>query len=250
MKIILNLLSVFALSVSALTATSDTVKAQSIPVPPSNPPAIDIVPPTPPINPTAPSAPINPTSKPAPINPTPGQQKTTQKLCASNSVEDLLPPPVGSSNNSPLSYLQQQGFRQEQDGSWACYVSDAKKEGRYYTLLRAQQNNGKLVASSFLDQGTLKEGQDNRSVDFFMTLIENQTKTNQGNRQSIRRYLESFISLVKQGKVQPSLKGYLFDQPNRGFVLYHPLSSGKLKGTAITINIDTPVSQVPVQPIR
>jgi len=72
----------------------------------------------------------------------------------------------------------------------------------------------------------------------FLMLIENHTKTSQGNRQSIRRYLEAFMSLIKQGKVLPLRRGYLFDQPNRGFVLYHPITGGKLQGTALTINID------------
>lgn len=124
--------------------------------------------------------------------------------------------------------------------SWVCYVNDPKKEGRYYTLLKVQEVDGKLIASSFLDSGSLIEGQENRSLDLFMTLIGNHTKTSQGNRQSIRRYLESFISLVRSGKIQPSRRGYLFDQPSRSFVMYHPLGSGELKGTGITININSP----------
>ncbi|MBW4632014.1 MAG: hypothetical protein KME30_08965 [Iphinoe sp. HA4291-MV1] len=172
--------------------------------------------------------------------PTAPQQKTTQKICSSDAVEDLLPPPVSQQSGSPLSYLAQQGFTQNPDGSWNCYMSDSRKQGRYYTLLKVQQINGKLVASSFLDGGILVEGQDNRSLDLFMMLIEKHTKTNQGNRESIRRYLEAFFSFVKQGKVQLSNRGYLFDQPNGGVVIYHSVTGEKLKGTGITININAP----------
>ncbi|WP_017317272.1 hypothetical protein [Mastigocladopsis repens] len=172
--------------------------------------------------------------------PTTPQQKMTQRLCSSDSVEDLLPSPVSQKSGSPLSYLAQQGFRQNPDGSWVCYVNDSRKQGRYYSLLKVQQINGKLVASSFLDDGILVEGQDERTLDLFMMLIEKHTKTNQGNRESISRYLESFFSLVKQGKVQPSGRGYLFDQTNGGVVIYHPVTGGKLKGTGITININSP----------
>lgn len=168
------------------------------------------------------------------------QQKTTQKLCSSDAVEELLPPLVSQKSGEPLSYLAQQGFTQNSDGAWVCYVSDSRQLGRYYTLLKVQEINGKLVASSFLESGMLVEGQDNRSVDLFMTLIEKHTKTNQGNRESIRRYLESFFSLVKQAKVQPSNRGYLFDQPNSAVVIYHSVTGEKLKGTAITININSP----------
>ncbi|NJM69053.1 MAG: hypothetical protein HC862_01870 [Scytonema sp. RU_4_4] len=172
--------------------------------------------------------------------PTAPQQQTTQRICSSDTVEDLLPPPVSEQSRSPLSYLAQQGFTQNPDGSWTCYANDSRKQGRYYTLFKVQQINGKLVASSFLDGGILVEGQDNRSLDLFTMLIEKHTKTNQGNRESIRRYLEAFFSLVKQGKVQLSNRGYLFDQPSGGVVIYHPATGGKLKGTAITININSP----------
>jgi hypothetical protein len=162
-----------------------------------------------------------------------------QKICSFDAVESLLPPNSKVESNSPISYLAQQGFTQSSDGSWVCYVNDPKKEGRYYTLLKVQEIDGKLIASSFLDQGSLIEGQENRSLNFFMLLIQNHTNASQGNRQSIRKYLESFISLVKQGKVKPSRRGYLFDQPSRSFAIYHPLGSGELKGTAITININS-----------
>jgi len=212
MKKTIYSLSAIALQLSALSTTSDQVVAQKAPTTP--PPRI--------IEQKAPTTP---------------QQTTAQSICSSNySIEDLLPPPAGEDINSPLSYLEQQGFTQDEDGSWVCYVSDPKKQGRYYTLFKVQQVKGKLIATFFLDQGSL--GQDNRSLDFFMAVIEKHTKTNQGNRQSIRRYLDAFLSLVKQGKIQPSNRGYLFDQPNRGFVIYHSLSSAKLQGTAITINID------------
>ncbi len=171
--------------------------------------------------------------------PTASPEKITQKICSFDAVESLLPP-LSEQSNSPISYLAQQGFTQSRDGSWVCYVNDRKKEGRYYTLLKVQQMDGKLIASSFLDQGSLIEGQENRSLDFFMTVIENYTNTSQENRQSIRRYLETFISLVRSGKIQPSRRGYLFDQPSRSFVMYHPLREGELKGTGITININSP----------
>ncbi len=171
--------------------------------------------------------------------PTASPEKITQKICSSDAVESLLPPSTEPSN-SPISYLAQQGFTQSSDGSWVCYVNDPKKEGRYYTLLKVQQIDGKLVASSFLDQGSLIEGQENRSLDFFMTLVDNYTNTTLNNRQSIRKYLETFISLVRSGKIQASRRGYLFDQPSRSFVMYHPLNAGELKGTGITININSP----------
>jgi hypothetical protein len=172
--------------------------------------------------------------------PTAPQKQTIQKICAADAVDDLLPSPVSPKSGEPLSYLAQQGFTQNPDGSWVCYVSDARKQGRYYTLFKVQQINGKLIASSFLESGILVGGQDNRSLDLFMLLIETHTKTNQGNRESIRRYLESFLSLVKQGKVQPSARGYLFDQPNGAVVVYNSVTGGKLQGTAITININSP----------
>ncbi|MBW4605993.1 MAG: hypothetical protein KME22_01915 [Hassallia sp. WJT32-NPBG1] len=171
--------------------------------------------------------------------PTASPGKITQKICSFDAVESLLPP-LSQPSNSPISYLAQQGFTQSPDGSWVCYVNDRNKEGRYYTLLKVQQIDGKLVASSFLEQGSLIEGQENRSLDLFMTLIENHTNTSQENRQSIQKYLETFISLVRSGKIQPSRRGYLFDQPSRSFVMYHPLKEGELKGTAVTININSP----------
>jgi hypothetical protein len=190
------------------------------------------------VSPT-PSPSVSPSPSPSV---SPGSEKVTQqKICSFDAVESLLPPtPSSEQSNSPISYLAQQGFTQSSDGSWVCYVNDPKKEGRYYTLLKVQELNGKLIASSFLDSGSLIEGQENRSLDFFMTLIGNHTKTSQGNRQSIRRYLESFISLVRLGKIQPSRRGYLFDEPSRSFIIYHPLGSGEIKGTGITININSP----------
>lgn len=171
--------------------------------------------------------------------PTP-PQPATQKICSLDPIENLLPPPQAKTSNSLFSYLAQEGFTQSKDGSWVCYVNDPKKEGRYYTLFKVQELNGKLIGSSFLDGGTLIEGQDNRTLDFFMKLIERHLDSSQENRQSIRKYLESFISLVKQGKIKASRRGFLFDQPNRALVLYHTLSTGELKGTAITLNIQIP----------
>lgn len=59
------------------------------------------------------------------------QENTTQKICTSDPVESLLPPLPGQtrSNNSILSYLAAQGFTQSEEGSWVCYVNDAKKRG-------------------------------------------------------------------------------------------------------------------------
>ncbi|MBD2501752.1 hypothetical protein [Anabaena azotica] len=170
---------------------------------------------------------------------TPSEQNPTQKICSSDPVENLLPPLPGQArtNNSQLSYLANQGFTQSEDGSWVCYVNDSKKEGRYYTLFKVQEVNGKLIGSSFLDGGSLTAGQDSRSLNFFMTLIENHTNINPENRQSIRRYLEAFINLVEEGKIQPSRRGFVFDQPNRALVIYHKLTTGDLKGTAITLNL-------------
>lgn len=168
------------------------------------------------------------------------QQTAKQNLCSLDIVKDLLPSSGGKQSLSAFSYLAQQDFTQKPDGSWVCYVRDNRKQERYYTLFKVQQINGTLVASSFLEGGTLSEGQDTRSLDLFMTLIENHTNTNQSNRQSIQKYLESFISLVKQGKVPPSRRAYLFDQSSRGFVVYHSVVEGKLQGTAITINITSP----------
>jgi hypothetical protein len=165
------------------------------------------------------------------------QQTTTQKICSLDPVESLLPSTQTKTSNSLFSYLSQEGFSQSKDGSWVCYVNDPKKEGRYYTLFKVQELNGKLVGSSFLENGSLIEGQDSRTVDFFMKLVEHHLDGDQENRQSIRRYLESFVSLVKEGKIKASRRGFLFDQPNRALVLYHALGSGELKGTAITLNI-------------
>ncbi|WP_414588860.1 hypothetical protein [Scytonema sp. PCC 10023] len=58
--------------------------------------------------------------------------------------------------------------------------------------------------------------------------------------QSIERYLESFISPVKQKKVAILRRGYLLEQANRAVVLYHPVKEGTLKGRAITSNINSP----------
>ncbi|KAB8314160.1 hypothetical protein SD81_039885 [Tolypothrix campylonemoides VB511288] len=199
MNIIIRLLSAFAVSASALAAVSFMAVAEEVT--------------------TAP------------------QQRTLQRICSFDPVADLLPTPQNQPTNSPFSYLAQQGFIQNPDGSWVCYVNDPKKESRYYTLFKVQQINGKIVASSFLENGSLIDGQDNRSLDLFMMLIKNHTSGTQGNRQSIRRYLEAFMSLVKQGKVPALRRGYLFDSPSRGFVSYYPLN-GQIKGTAISIDID------------
>jgi hypothetical protein len=199
MNIIIRLLSAFAVPASALAAVSFMAVAEEVT--------------------TAP------------------QQRTLQRICSFDPVADLLPTPQNQPTNSPFSYLAQQGFVQNPDGSWVCYVNDPKKESRYYTLFKVQQINGKIVASSFLENGSLIDGQDNRSLDLFMMLIKNHTKGTEGNRQSIRRYLEAFMSLVKQGKVPALRRGYLFDSPSRGFVSYYPLS-GQIKGTAISIDID------------
>ncbi|MEH2182299.1 hypothetical protein [Nostoc sp.] len=164
-------------------------------------------------------------------------QKTTQRICSLDPIEDLLPPPQTKASNSLLSYLAEQGFTQNKEGSWVCYANDPKKEGRYFTLFKVKQVNSRLIASSFLDEGSLIQGQENRSLNFFMMLIEHHTNTTKENRQGIRRYLQAFVSLVKEGKIKPTRRGYLFDQPNRAIVLYHTLSSGNLKGTGITINI-------------
>ncbi|ACC80292.1 hypothetical protein [Nostoc punctiforme] len=170
------------------------------------------------------------------------QRKTTQRICSLDPIEDLLPPPQTKANNSLLSYLAEQGFTQNQEGSWVCYANDPKQEGRYFTLFKVKRVDNRLIASSFLDEGSLIQGQENRSLDFFMMLIEHHLNTTQENRKGIRRYLEAFVSLVKQGKIKPTRRAFLFDQPNRGMVLYHTLSSGNLKGTGITINIYLPKS--------
>ncbi|WP_373526981.1 hypothetical protein [Nostoc sp.] len=165
------------------------------------------------------------------------QLRATQRICSLDPIEDLLPPPPSKPSNSLFSYLAEQGFTQNQEGSWVCYANDPKKEGRYFTLFKVKQIDGRLIASSFLDEGSLIEGQETRSLDFFMMLVERHMNTNQENRQGIRKYLEAFVSLVKQGKIKPTRRGFLFDQPNRALVLYHKLSSGELKGTGITVNI-------------
>ncbi|MDZ8224290.1 hypothetical protein [Nostoc sp. ChiVER01] len=169
-------------------------------------------------------------------------RKTTQRICSLDPIDNLLPPVQTKASNSLLSYLAEQGFIQNQEGSWVCYANDPKKEGRYFTLFKVKQVDGRLIASSFLDEGSLIQGQENRSLDFFMMLIKRHMNTSLENRQGIRRYLEAFVSLVKEGKIKPTRRGFLFDQPNRGLVLYHTLSSGNLKGTGITINISLPKS--------
>lgn len=174
--------------------------------------------------------------------PAASQQKTTQRICSLDPIDNLLPPVQTKASNSLLSYLAEQGFIQNQEGSWVCYANDPKKEGRYFTLFKVKQVDDRLIASSFLDEGSLIQGQENRSLDFFMMLIKRHTNTSPENRQGIRRYLEAFVSLVKEGKIKPTRRGFLFDQPNRGLVLYHTLSSGNLKGTGITVNISLPKS--------
>ena len=174
--------------------------------------------------------------------PAASQQKTTQRICSLDPIQDLLPPLQTKASNSLLSYLAEQGFIQNEEGSWVCYANDPKKEGRYFTLFKVKQVDGRLIASSFLDEGSLIQGQENRSLDFFMMLIKRHMNTSPENRQGIRRYLEAFVSLVKEGKIKPTRRGFLFDQPSRALVLYHTLSSGNLKGTGITINISLPKS--------
>jgi hypothetical protein len=226
MNIIVRLLGAFTFWVSAYAVIPEFALAQETPTSPQ-PGTIQ----------KTPTSPQPGTIQKTPTSPQPG---ITQKICSFDPVENLLPSPTGEPSSSPFSYLAQQGFTQTQNDSWVCYVTDDQKQERYYSLLKVQQVNGKLIASSFLKDGNFIEGQDSRSLDLFMTLIENHTKTTQGNRQSIRKYLETFITLVKQGKVSPSNRGYLFDQPNRGFVLYNTVAGGELKGTAITINISSP----------
>lgn len=177
------------------------------------------------------------TAQQAPIDSQQTTQTIAQKICAFDAVENLLPP-LSEQTNSLFSYLAQQGFTQNPDGSWVCYASTSGKPGRYYTLFKVQEIDRKVVASSFLENGQLIEGQDKRTLDLFMMLIQNHTNTNQGNLESILQYLEAFMTLLKQGKILPSERGYLFDQPSRGFVIYNRLLQGQIKGTAITINID------------
>ena len=250
MNTVIRLLGVIALQLSTLTAMSYVAVAQT-PTTPVQTPTTPVQTPTTPVQ--TPTTPVQTPTTPV-QTPTTSVQKipnpvkkittplkdTTQKICSSETANHSLPPVTGKQPNSPLSYLEAQGFTQNPDGSWVCYVNDAQKDGRYYTLFRVQQINGKLVATSFLDRGTLITGQDNRSLDLFMTLISKHTHASPDNLQSIRRYLETFTSLVEQGKIVPSHRAYLFDQPNRGVVIYHALTGGKLKGTAITINIDLP----------
>ncbi|MDB9375843.1 hypothetical protein [Nodularia sphaerocarpa] len=168
------------------------------------------------------------------------QQQTTQRICSLDAVADLLPAPPTQESNSFFAYLAEEGFIQSQEGGWVCYVNDPQKPDRYYTLFKVQEQDGQLIGTSFLENGNLIEGQESRSVDFFMTLVENHMNTSPENRQSVRRYLEAFLSLVKDQKIEASPRGFLFDQPNRALVMYHPLSTGELNGTAITINIQAP----------
>ncbi|MUG97152.1 hypothetical protein F7734_34415 [Scytonema sp. UIC 10036] len=254
MNTLAHLLSVCALSVSAMTAMSAVSTAQTTPTPSTQ---------TRPINtnstpiPSTQTQPINTNSTPIPATETqptntnttnPRSQTTnntnTQQICSYNTVEGLLPPPSNQQKNSPLSYLAQQGFVQNAEGAWVCYANDEQKPGRYYTLFKVQQINGALIATSFLDQGTPLQEQGDRTVELFMKLIQNHTKANTQNQASIQRYLSAFVSLVEQGKVQPSRRGYLFDQPSRGLVLYHPVAGGDLQGTGITININAPQNLV------
>ncbi|MCC5608626.1 hypothetical protein LC612_17980 [Nostoc sp. CHAB 5834] len=213
MNIIVRLFGAIALQISAIAATSTMAMAndKTLQVYTQEPPAASL-------------------------------RKTTQRICSLDPIEDLLPPLQTKASNSLLSYLAEQGFIQNQEGSWVCYANDPKKEGRYFTLFKVKEVDGKLIASSFLDEGSLIQGQENRSLDFFMILIKRHTNTSPENRQGIRRYLEAFVSLVKEAKIKPTRRGFLFDQPNRGLVLYHTLSSGNLKGTGITINISLPKS--------
>ena len=169
----------------------------------------------------------------------PPEQKTTQRICSLDPVADLLPPLPGKQSNALLAYLAEEGFIQNEEGAWLCYVNDPKIQDRYYTLFKVEVQDGKLLASSFLENGNLIEGQESRSIDLFMTLVGHHMSTNQENRESVRRYLETFVSLVKEQKIEASRRGFLFDQPNRALVLYHTLSSGELEGTAITINIQS-----------
>ncbi|ARV63064.1 hypothetical protein BZZ01_16145 [Nostocales cyanobacterium HT-58-2] len=237
MNIIVRLLGVCAFSVSAYATMSCLAIAQQTPTTPL--PGTTQQTPTVPPPGTTQQTPTVPPPGTTQQTPTAPQAGTTQKICSFDTVENVLPP-TGEQSPSPLSYLAEQGFTQTANGTWACYVRDNQKPGLYYTLFKVQQVNGKLIASSFLNNGSLIEGQDARSLDLFMMLIANHTKTNQGNRESIRRYLESFFTLVQKGKVPLSARGYLFDQPSKSFILYNNVAGGELKGTAITININSP----------
>lgn len=202
MKIIVHLASAFLLQVLGLAAMSGTTIAQETIVIP--------------------------------------QQQTTQKICSLDAVADLLPTPPMQQSNAFFAYLAEEGFIQSEEGGWVCYVNDPTRPDRYYTLFKVQEQDGQLIGSSFLENGNLIEGQESRSIDFFMTLVENHMNTSPDNRESVRRYLEAFVSLVKDEKIQASRRGFLFDQPNRALVMYHALSAGELNGTAITINIQAP----------
>ncbi|KAF3887683.1 MULTISPECIES: hypothetical protein [Nostocales] len=259
MNTLAHLLSLCALSVSALTAMSAVSIAQTAPTPSTETqPTNTNTTPTPntqtkPTNtnttpiPSTETQPTNTNTTPTPntqIKPTNTNTTNAQQICSYNTVEGLLPPPSNQQQNSSLSYLAEQGFVQNAEGAWVCYANDEQKPGRYYTLFKVQQINGALIATSFLDQGTPIQEQGDRTVELFMKLIQNHTKANTQNQQSIQRYLSSFVSLVEQGKVQPSRRGYLFDQPSRGLVLYHPVTGGDLQGTGITININSPQNLV------
>ncbi len=252
MNTIAHLLSVYALSVSALTAMSAVSTAQTTPTPSTQtqPTNTNITP-----KPATQTQPTNTNITPKPAtqtqptntNTTKPQQNTNsqlQQICSYNTVEGLLPPPSNQQKNSPLSYLAEQGFVQNAEGAWVCYANDEQKPGRYYTLFKVQQINGALIATSFLDHGTTIQEQGDRTVELFMKLIQNHTRANTQNQESIQRYLSSFVSLVEQGKVKPSRRGYLFDQPSRGLVLYHSVTGGDLQGTGITININAPQNLV------
>ncbi|MEH2177164.1 hypothetical protein [Nostoc sp.] len=234
MNIIVRLFGAIVLQVSALAAMSSMAMSDDKPF------RINTQQ-TPAVYPQKTTQPFRVNTQQAPA-PAVYPRKTTQRICSLDPIEDLLPPPQTKTSNSLLSYLAEQGFTQNKEGSWVCYANDPKKEGRYFTLFKVKQVNSRLIASSFLDEGSLIQGQENRSLDFFMMLIERHTNTTKENRQGIRRYLQAFVSLVKEGKIKPTRRGYLFDQPNRALVLYHTLSSGNLKGTGITINIYLPKS--------
>jgi hypothetical protein len=258
MNTLTRLLSVGVLSVSAWTAMSAVSHAQTAPTPntPTKPTNTNSTPapntPTQPSNTNIPllvdpAKPTNTNSTPAPntpVKPTDTNSANAQQICSYNTVEGLLPPPSNQQTNSPLSYLAEQGFVQNAEGAWVCYVNDEQKPGRYYTLFKVQQINGALIATSFLGQGVPIQEQNDRTVQLFMKLVQNHTKANTQNQQSIERYLSTFVSLVEKGKVKPSRRGFLFDQPSRGLVLYHPVTGGDLQGTGITININAPQNLV------
>jgi hypothetical protein len=234
MNIIVRLFGAIVLQVSALAAMSSMAMSDDKPFRVNTQQ-------TPAVYPRKTTQPFRVNTQQTPV-PAVYPRKTTQRICSLDPIEDLLPPPQTKTSNSLLSYLAEQGFTQNKEGSWVCYANDPKKEGRYFTLFKVKQVNSRLIASSFLDEGSLIQGQENRSLDFFMMLIERHTNSTKENRQGIRRYLQAFVSLVKEGKIKPTRRGYLFDQPNRAMVLYHTLSSGNLKGTGITINIYLPKS--------